>query len=70
MDWFEYVLIITLVIFVGVVFFFHFRNEFKGKGCDSCSGNCKNCSKGTCLNCKKLVEEYHKQEEQSKNVNL
>jgi len=61
MQWFEYLIIIALILFVTSVIFFHFYLKKKGKSltdeCSSCNGNCKGCH----TSCHKMIEEYHKE---------
>lgn len=62
MAWFEPLLIIGAVSFVGLVIFLHFYLRKKGKslggdcGCN-CSKDCANCGQ-QCLNSKKILQEY------------
>ena len=59
MQWFEYLIIVTVVLFVGSVLFVTIRNKIKGKSsCGSCGGNCAGCSK--CCSAKDRLEEYIK----------
>ena len=62
MEWFEPLIIVAVVAFVGLVIFFHFYNKKKGRGssCGSCSGNCTSCGGSCHYNCQKLLDEYHK----------
>ena len=64
MQWFEYLIIIAAVTFVGSVIFLHFYLKRKGKSLSGdCGGNCKNCT-GNCGSCshqcgnRQLIEEY------------
>jgi type IV secretory pathway TrbL component len=62
MEWFEYLIAIAAILFVGVVAFFGIRNKIKGKSsCTECKGNCQKCS--GCSTCKNLVSEYKKAKE-------
>ncbi len=62
MAWFEPLIIIGAVLFVGFVIFLSFYMKKKGKslggdcGCN-CSGNCSNCGQ-QCSNCSKMYKEY------------
>lgn len=59
MAWFEPLIIIAAVAFVGLVTFFHFYNKKKGKS-SSCGGNCSSCHGNCGINCQKILDEYHK----------
>ena len=62
MAWFEPLIIVGAVSFVGLVIFLHFYLKKKGKslsgycGCN-CSGKCSNCGL-QCSNKEKLLKEY------------
>lgn len=62
MAWFEPLIILGAVSFVGLVIFLSFYLKKKGKslggdcGCN-CSGNCSNCGL-QCSNKEKLLKEY------------
>ena len=60
MAWFEPLLIIGAVSFVGLIIFLSFYLKKKGKslggGCN-CSGNCSNCGH-ECSNKEELLKEY------------
>ena len=62
MAWFEPLIIIGAILFVGFVIFLSFYMKKKGKslggdcGC-KCSGNCSNCGL-QCSNKSKLIKEY------------
>ena len=64
MAWFEPLIIIGAVAFVGLVIFLHFFLKKKGKslsgGCCSnkCTGNCSKCHASS--SCQKMLDEYHK----------
>ena len=61
MAWFEPLIIIAVVSFVGLVIFLHFFLKKKGKSlggdCSGkCSGKCASCH--ACSSCDKLLAEY------------
>ena len=61
MAWFEPLIIIAAVAFVGLVIFLHFYSKKKGKslsgGCSGkCSGNCSSCH--ACPSCEQMYKEY------------
>ena len=64
MAWFEPLIIIGAISFVGFVIFLSFYLKKKGKslggdcGC-KCSGNCSNCGHA-CSNCQQMLKEYKK----------
>ncbi|MBE6136182.1 MAG: FeoB-associated Cys-rich membrane protein [Erysipelotrichaceae bacterium] len=58
MEWFEYLIIVAVVLFVGSVTFVAIRNKIKGKSSCGCGGNCSGCNK--CCNAKQHLEEYLK----------
>lgn len=60
MEWFEPLIAIGALAFVGLVIFFHFYNKKKGKSLTGCNGNCNACSGSCHNNYKKLLDEYHK----------
>jgi len=54
MEWFEPILIIAIIAFVGIIFFRHFRSEYRGAkraiktgqcSCKGCAGCHMSCSK-------------------------
>jgi hypothetical protein len=60
MHWYEPLIIIAAVSFVGLVIFLHFYLKKKGKslgGDCGCNGNCKKCGH-QCSSCDKLLKEY------------
>ena len=62
MAWFEPLIIVICVSFVGLVIFLHFYLKKKGKslgGDCGCNGNCSKCGH-ECPSCNKLLDEYHK----------
>ena len=62
MAWFEPLIIIGAVSFVGLVIFLSFFLKKKGKslgGSCHCSGNCTKCDQ-QCINTNKVLEEYKK----------
>ena len=62
MLWFEPLIIIAAVSFVGLVIFLHFYLKKKGKslgGDCGCNGNCSKCGQ-QCSSCNKLLQEYRK----------
>lgn len=56
MEWFEILIIIGAVLFVLSVTVITIYRKKKGKG--SCCGDCKSCTCG-CINCQKILDEYH-----------
>lgn len=44
MEWFEIIIIVGAVLFVGLVTFLEIRKKIKGTS--SCSGSCSGCSVG------------------------
>lgn len=71
MAWFEPLIIIGAVSFVGLVIFLHFYLKKKGKslsgGCTGkCSGKCSSCH--ACSSCEKMLEEYKKMYPENENV--
>ena len=62
MSWFEPLIIVAAVSFVGLVIFLSLYLKKKGKslGGDCCSSkSCQNCHQ-KCINCEKIMEEYKK----------
>lgn len=56
MEWFEYLIIVAVVIFVGSVSFFTIRNKIKGKS--SCGGGCSGCKSNCACHAKDRLKEY------------
>ena len=62
MAWFEPLIIVAAVSFVGLVIFLSLYLKKKGKslGGDCCSSNgCQNCQE-KCIDCQKILQEYKK----------
>ena len=60
MAWFEPLIIIGAITFVGTIIFLHFYMKKKGKSLGGdCSHNCSCCSH-KCSNAQQMLEEYHK----------
>ena len=62
MHWYEPLIIIAAVSFVGLVIFLDFYLKKKGKslgGDCGCNGNCKKCGHQCSSANKKLLEVYH-----------
>lgn len=58
MAWFEPLIILGAIAFVGLVIFLSFYLKKKGKSLGgNCSGNCSKCGH-QCSNCEKMLEEY------------
>ena len=67
MEWFEPLIIIAAVAFVGLVIFLHFYLKKKGKSLSGeCNGHCSSCH--ACSSCKKMHEEYRKMYPKDGNV--
>ena len=60
MEWFEYLIIALAFTFVALVTYFGIRHKIKHK----CSGNCTECNHMCECSSKKLLEEYHKMNQQ------
>ena len=57
MAWFEPLIIVGAIAFVGLVIFLHFFLKKKGKSLSgSCSGKCSSCH--ACSSCEKMYKEY------------
>lgn len=65
MQWFEPLIIIAAISFVGLVIFLHFYLKKKGKSLSGCSGNCAIC-KG-CKNKEEKLKEYKSLYSKTKN---
>ena len=69
MPWYDYLIIASLVAFVLLVIILDFVLKKKRKSlsgdctgnCASCGGNCSGC--GHHIDCKKLLDVYHKANE-------
>lgn len=68
MEWFEYLLIIILVLFVVVVASLSIYKKIKEwkvgcSACASCNGNC--LKKGHCSKCEDLIRAYRAEKRQA-----
>ena len=71
MAWFEPLIIIGAISFVGLVIFLHFYLKKKGKslsgGCTGkCSGNCSSCH--ACSSKKEMLKKYRKMCSENENA--
>ena len=56
MQWFEYLIIVAIILFVGSVIFIAIRNKIRGKTSCGCGGSCAGCSK--CCHAKEDLKKY------------
>lgn len=61
MSWWEILIIITAVLYVGLVIFLHFYLKRKGKSLIKDCGDCSKCHGQCKIDCQKILEEYHKE---------